>query len=92
MGELCAAIAAAAPGTVVVALDHRNHGHRLQDIRQNRGWSNPTHLIDMYSTQWGTAADVRYGLGGVRRRSYSGSAQPPASPRSAFPCAMLTQR
>ena len=56
---LCAAIVAAAPQTVAVAVDHRNHGHRLQETRQNMGWSNPSHLKDMYSIQWGTASDIR---------------------------------
>jgi hypothetical protein len=60
VSELCAAVAAAASRTLVVALDHRNHGHRLQNTMHNMGWSNPTHLIDMFSIQWGTAADIWY--------------------------------
>ena len=59
MDELASAIAAAAPGTLAVALDHRNHGHRYLVGLQNMGWSNPTHTIDMYSTLWGTASDIR---------------------------------
>jgi len=56
---------------VFVTFDHRNHGARLVDRTRNFAWkdfktadedeallTNPTHALDMYSIQTGTAQDV----------------------------------
>ncbi|KLO15718.1 alpha/beta-hydrolase [Schizopora paradoxa] len=54
--------------TVIVTLDHRNHGERLVDLKANRGWNdsgvpkdtleNEDHAIDMPALYSGTAMDV----------------------------------
>jgi len=49
---------------LVVALDQRNHGKRVVDLKCNEGWvnriepSNKHHAIDMYANQLGTAKDI----------------------------------
>jgi pimeloyl-ACP methyl ester carboxylesterase len=47
--------------TALVLFDHRNHGTRLVSEIQNQGKTlNPTHSVDMYSIQLGTAMDVSF--------------------------------
>ncbi|KIY63537.1 alpha/beta-hydrolase [Cylindrobasidium torrendii FP15055 ss-10] len=49
-----------------ITFDQRNHGHRTMNKKSNEGWSkepekhNPTHAIDMYAIQTGTANDVSF--------------------------------
>ncbi|KAG0149497.1 hypothetical protein CROQUDRAFT_653575 [Cronartium quercuum f. sp. fusiforme G11] len=54
---------------IIVTFDHRNHGHRLTSLQANHSWTthpdisatpieNPTHALDMYAIQTGTAHDV----------------------------------
>ncbi|KAL2915109.1 hypothetical protein HK105_205433 [Polyrhizophydium stewartii] len=55
---------AAPPGTrlLVALLEQRNHGLRHVRALANRSWAdgNPTHALDMWSVQYGTARDVSF--------------------------------
>lgn len=46
--------------TLLVTIDHRNHGERTVDGKRNDGWTedNELHCQDMLSMQNGTAVDV----------------------------------
>lgn len=59
MVPFCQALAEKAP-FVVISFDQRNHGERLLDKDKNGGWESPSHVNDMYSTQVGTARDIRF--------------------------------
>ncbi|EGG04741.1 uncharacterized protein MELLADRAFT_72274 [Melampsora larici-populina 98AG31] len=59
----------AAKHLIVITFDHRNHGSRLHSIAANHAWNthpnmpgtpieNPTHALDMYAIQTGTAEDI----------------------------------
>ncbi|OZJ02745.1 hypothetical protein BZG36_04665 [Bifiguratus adelaidae] len=47
---------------VLIAFDHPNHGSRLLDKKYNLTWAegNDTHGLDMWATQYSTAADVSH--------------------------------
>ncbi|KIK62359.1 hypothetical protein GYMLUDRAFT_242547 [Collybiopsis luxurians FD-317 M1] len=51
---------------LIVTFDHRNHGHRLVNNKENQIWdedeskSNPAHAVDMYTILEGSARDVSF--------------------------------
>jgi len=59
MFPVCEALAAR-PHLISIAFDQRNHGIRLLEAARNGGWENPTHVNDMFSTQYGTSRDVSF--------------------------------